>query len=67
MQNRTDAARAVSWNTRNVSGPEQLFLKPREEKDISIEISPKYLGNLESVIKIDSEVIMSDLPPRLLR
>lgn len=56
VQNRTDAARAVELEyPENVSGPEQLFLKPREEKDISIEISPKYLGNLESVIKIDSE------------
>lgn len=65
LQNRMDAARSVELEyPENLIGPEQLFLKPQEEKSISIEINPIYLGNLDSSITIASEGYRVTLPAK---
>ncbi len=65
LQNRTDAARSVEIEyPENVTGPEQLFLKPQEEKNVSFEIAPTYLGNIDAPISITSEGYQVTLPAK---
>lgn len=63
LQNRTDAARSVEVEyPENVSGPEQILLKPKEDKNIVLQIAPKFFGSLESAIIIESEGYRVSLP-----
>jgi len=63
LQNRTDAARSVEVEyPENVSGPEQILLKPKDEKNIVLQIAPTFFGSMESAITVESEGYRVSLP-----
>lgn len=63
LQNRTDAARSVEIEyPENVSGPEQILLKPKEDKNIVIQIAPTFFGSMGSALTIESEGYRVSLP-----
>jgi hypothetical protein len=63
LLNRTDAARPVDLEyPENVSGPEQLLMKPHEDKTITLQIAPAFLGNIESAVTFESEGYRVSLP-----